>query len=70
MQHGKTGAGTSSWLLIPLAAALIVIGAKFWMIARYGFPMPIWDQLDDEGGFISQISGRYADLVRSSHTAQ
>ena len=41
MQHGKTGAGTSSWLLIPLAAALIVIGAKFWMIARYGFPMPI-----------------------------
>jgi hypothetical protein len=52
MQHGKTGAGTSSWLLIPLAAALIVIGAKFWMIARYGFPMPIWDQLDDEGGFI------------------
>ena len=41
-----------SVIFIIAAAALIVIGAKFWMIARYGNPTPAWDQLDDEGGFV------------------
>ena len=45
-------AAARSWLMVPLAAALIVIGAKFWIIARYGNPTPAWDQLDDEGGFV------------------
>lgn len=44
-------AGVAAVFMIS-AAALVVIGAKFWMIARYGNPTPAWDQLDDEGAFI------------------
>src|SRR5512146_802367 len=47
MPPSKTGA--SPWLIIPLAGALIVIGAKCWMISRFGNPTPFWDQWDAEG---------------------
>jgi hypothetical protein len=38
----------SSWMIIPVACALLVIGAKLWMIACYGNPTPFWDQWDGE----------------------
>jgi hypothetical protein len=37
------------WLIYPLAGALVVIGAKLWLVARYGNPTPYWDQWDAEG---------------------
>jgi hypothetical protein len=40
------------WLLVPLGAALVVIGAKFWLIANYGNPTPFWDQWSAEGAFL------------------
>ncbi|HEY1473841.1 MAG TPA: hypothetical protein VGF53_07130 [Pseudolabrys sp.] len=45
----RLGNLTSSWIIVPLACALVVIGAKCWMIARYGTPTPFWDQWDAEG---------------------
>ena len=36
--------------IYPLSSALVVIGAKLWMIARYGNPTPFWDQWDAEAG--------------------
>ena len=39
----------ASWPIYPLACALVVIGAKCWMIAGYGSPTPFWDQWDAEG---------------------
>lgn len=49
MQQRNSGNGASTWLIYPLACALVVIGAKCWMIARYGGPTPFWDQWDAEG---------------------
>jgi len=48
----KSGNLVSSWMIFPLACALVVIGAKCWMIAHYGSPTPYWDQWDAEGAFL------------------
>lgn len=40
------------WMIVPLAAALVVIGAKIWMVAHYGSPTPFWDQWDVEGALL------------------
>lgn len=45
----KLGKPFASTLIYPLACALAVIGAKCWMIGRYGNPTPFWDQWDAEG---------------------
>ena len=50
MQQGSAPA--RSWLMVPIAAALIVVGAKCWMIGRYGNPTPFWDQWSAEGGLL------------------
>ena len=42
----------SPWMIYPFACALVVIGAKCWMIARYGSPTPFWDQWDAEGAIL------------------
>lgn len=42
----------SSWMIFPVACALVVIGAKIWMIAQYGSPTPFWDQWDAEGAIL------------------
>ena len=42
----------SLWMVYPLACALVVIGAKCWMIGRYGSPTPFWDQWDAEGALL------------------
>jgi hypothetical protein len=42
----------SSWMIYPFACAFAVIGAKCWMIDRYGSPTPFWDQWDAEGDFL------------------
>src|ERR1039458_3823782 len=41
-----------SWMIFPLACALVVIGAKIWTIAQYGSPTPFWDQWDFEGAIL------------------
>jgi len=57
----------SPWTIFPLACALVVIGAKCWMINRYGNPTPYWDQWDAEGAslypryFAGALS--FSDLV-------
>jgi hypothetical protein len=40
------------WMIYPFACALVVIGAKCWMISRYGSPTPFWDQWDAEGALL------------------
>ena len=52
MQQHPPGNGASHWLIYAAAAALIVIGAKCWMIGHYGNPTPFWDQWDDEGALL------------------
>jgi hypothetical protein len=52
MQQRATGINVSSWLIYPVACALVVIGAKCWMIAGYGSPTPFWDEWDAEGAFL------------------
>ena len=42
----------AGWISFPVAAALMVIGAKSWMISRYGSPTPFWDQWDAEGAVL------------------
>ncbi len=42
----------AGWIGFPLAAALMVIGAKAWMIGRYASPTPFWDQWDAEGAIL------------------
>lgn len=32
-----------------LGLALVILGAKLWLIARYGVATPVWDQWDAEG---------------------
>jgi hypothetical protein len=39
----------SCWMIFPIACALVVIGAKCWLINNYGSPTPFWDQWDAEG---------------------
>lgn len=39
-------------MIFPVACALVVIGAKIWMIAQYGSPTPFWDQWDAEGAIL------------------
>ena len=41
-----------AWMIYPFACALVVIGAKCWMISRYGSPTPFSDQWDAEGAFL------------------
>jgi hypothetical protein len=41
-----------SWMIYPFACALVVIGAKCWMVSRYGSPTPFWDRWDAEGAFL------------------
>ena len=48
----KLGKPSASALIYPLACALVVIGAKCWMIGRYGNPTPFWDQWDAEGAVL------------------
>ncbi len=48
----KLGKPSASTLIYPLACALVVIGAKCWMIGRYGNPTPFWDQWDAEGALL------------------
>ena len=31
-------------MIYPFACALVVIGAKYWMISHYASPTPFWDQ--------------------------
>lgn len=52
MQQHAPGNKDWSWLIYPVACALVVIGAKCWMIARYGNPIPFWDQWDAEGAIL------------------
>ena len=63
----QTNAGARSWLIYPVAGALFVVGAKCWMIARYGNPTPFWDQWDAEGSLLYPRffdgSLRLSDLV-------
>jgi hypothetical protein len=42
----------SAWMIYPFACALVVIGAKCWMISHYASPTPYWDQWDAEGAFL------------------
>lgn len=42
----------AGWIAFPFAAALMVIGAKAWMVGRYGSPTPFWDQWDAEGAIL------------------
>jgi hypothetical protein len=57
----------SSWMIYPFACAFAVIGAKCWMIDRYGSPTPFWDQWDAEGAFLYPrfLSGtlHFSDLI-------
>ncbi|HEX5210335.1 MAG TPA: hypothetical protein VFW22_01190 [Pseudolabrys sp.] len=48
----QANSAARSWLFLPLAAALVVIGVKCWMIGRFGNPTPFWDQWDAEGAFL------------------
>jgi hypothetical protein len=54
----------------PLACALVVIGARCWMIGHYGSPTPFWDQWDAEGAilFPKYFNGtlQFSDLI-SAH---
>jgi hypothetical protein len=56
-----------SWAVYPLAGFLVVIGAKCWLIARYGNPTPFWDQWDAEAanlyGPFLHGSLRFSDLI-------
>ena len=67
MQQRATGINVSSWLIYPLACALVVIGAKCWMIAGYGNPTPFWDQWDAEaaGLYPNFLGGtlHFSDLI-------
>jgi hypothetical protein len=67
MQQRATGINVSSWLIYPVACALVVIGAKCWMIACYGSPTPFWDQWDAEaaGLYPNFLSGtlNFSDLI-------
>jgi hypothetical protein len=38
--------------IFPVVCALVVIGAKCWMINRYASPTPFWDQWDAEGAIL------------------
>ena len=53
MRHvlSKLHSPVTDWMIFP-AAALVVIGAKIWMIAQYGSPTPYWDQWDAEGAIL------------------
>lgn len=42
----------SSWMIFAVACALVVVGAKCWLIAQYGSPTPYWDQWDAEGAIL------------------
>jgi len=57
----------AAWMIFPLAAALVVIGAKCWMISRYGSPTPFWDQWDAEGASLypQYLDGtlKFSDLL-------
>ena len=48
----QTRKSSSAWMIYPFACALVVIGAKCWMISHYASPTPFWDQWDAEGGFL------------------
>lgn len=48
----KLHSPVTDWMIYPLACALVVIGAKIWMIAQYGSPTPYWDQWDAEGAIL------------------
>jgi len=54
-------------MYLPIGAALVTIGAKCWMVARFASPTPYWDQWDAEGGFLYPkfMDGtlRLADLI-------
>ena len=41
-----------AWIIYPFACALVVIGAKIWMVTHYGSPTPFWDQWDAEGALL------------------
>ena len=58
----KLGKPSASALIYPLACALVVIGAKCWMIGRYGNPTPFWDQWDAEGAVLypRYLGGTYS----------
>lgn len=40
------------WMVPPIASAMVVIGAKCWMIGNFGNPTPFWDQWGAEGAFL------------------
>jgi hypothetical protein len=67
MQQHPLGNNVSSWVIYPVACALVVIGAKWWMIAHYGSPTPFWDQWDAEGAILypKYLSGtlQISDLI-------
>jgi hypothetical protein len=48
----RMGTWLASPVIVPLSCALVVIGAKCLMIARYGNPTPFWDQWDAEGAVL------------------
>ena len=55
------------WLIYPVSCALVVIGAKCWMIAGYGSSTPFWDEWDAEGAllFPKYVAGTltFSDLL-------
>jgi hypothetical protein len=52
MRQPSLGNNVSAWMIYPFSCALVVIGAKYWMIAHYGSPTPLWDQWDAEGALL------------------
>ena len=63
----KFSVPVSSWMIFPLAGALVVGGAKIWLIANAGSPTPYWDQWDAEGALLYPqfFSGtlHFSDLI-------
>jgi hypothetical protein len=67
MRQPSLGNNVSAWMIYPFSCALVVIGAKCWMIAGYGSPTPFWDQWDAEaaGLYPNFLSGtlNFSDLI-------
>jgi hypothetical protein len=67
MQLRALGTNVSSWMIYPVACALVVIGVNCWMIAHYGSPTPAWDHWAAEGAilYLKYLGGtlQVSDLI-------
>jgi hypothetical protein len=48
-RHLTVGA---AWWLVVIACALLVLGAKLWLITKFASPTPYWDQWDAEAALL------------------